>query len=80
MSYGAVFCAEGSIPSLIPRCDLKSLFRSIFFSLELGLPHSSRTIRGMGTSFRRDDFWDRMSGQVLVISRSILFETTIKQS
>ena len=50
------------------------------FLLELDLPHSRRTIRGMVTSFRRNDFWDRMSGQALVISRYILFKTTISQS
>ena len=25
------------------------------------------TIRGMGTSFRRNDFWDRLGGQAVLV-------------
>ena len=52
--------------------------RFIFFSssrLGLRLPsprlayrdYNTETIRGKGTSFRRNDFWDRLGGQALLM-------------
>ena len=35
--------------------------------LEFGSGLFLKTIRGMGTSFRRNDFWDRFSGQAYLV-------------
>ena len=33
----------------------------------MAAPQQVETIRGMGTSFRHNDFWDHLGGQALVM-------------
>ena len=40
---------------------------SLVLGDKMAAPQQVETIRGMGTSFRHNDFWDHLGGQALVM-------------
>ena len=66
--YTSLRITAYELRSALAQYKKKSLSREVWSSgNKMAAPQQVETIRGMGTSFRHHDFWDRLGGRALVM-------------